>query len=201
MQSEQTVTELSAETMWQAVAGRDPAFDGRFFYGVLTTGVYCRPSCPSRRPLRRNVQFFLDPRDAERTGFRACLRCRPVATADNTLDGRLREACDTIRAHAGDALPLAELARAAGLSPFHFQRAFKAALGLTPRQFQAGVPGAQEFKSALKTGAGVTDAVYAAGYGSPSRVYESADAWLGMTPANTPAEARAWRSVMSSLRP
>jgi AraC family transcriptional regulator of adaptative response/methylated-DNA-[protein]-cysteine methyltransferase len=168
------------DAMWRAVLARDAACDGRFFYAVLTTGVYCRPSCPSRRPLRRNVRFFENAAEAERAGFRACLRCRPGQP--EALDERLRRACDTLRAHADAPAPLAALARQAGLSPSHFQRAFKAALGVTPREFHARLR-LERFKGVLKNGSAVTAAVYAAGYGSPSRVYESADARLGMTPA------------------
>src|SRR5689334_9174065 len=110
---------------WQAVQGRDGSFDGQFYYGVLTTGVYCRPSCGSRTPRRENVRFFATRTEAERAGLRACLRCRPQEDASQ----RMREVCAYIEAHADERLTLAELAKRAGLSRFHFQRMFKAAIG------------------------------------------------------------------------
>jgi AraC family transcriptional regulator of adaptative response/methylated-DNA-[protein]-cysteine methyltransferase len=167
-------------TLWQAVLARDSGFDGWFVYGVLTTGIYCRPSCPSREPKRENVRFYGTPAEAERDGLRACLRCRPLEAAG--LDKRIETACATIREHANEPLPLARLAATVGLSAAHLQRVFKARIGVSPREYQAACRMAA-FKTALRAGAEVTRALHEAGYGSPSRVYENAAAHLGMTPA------------------
>src|SRR5689334_19497788 len=110
---------------WDAVERRDRSQDGRFYVGVMTTGVYCRPSCPARRPLRRNVRFFSSPQDAEREGLRACLRCRPKETGD-PAEGRVRQLCRFIESHPDQPIDLADLAARAGLSRFHVQRTFKA---------------------------------------------------------------------------
>lgn len=171
------------ELLWSAVERRDRSYDGQFFFGVMTTGVYCRPSCPCRLPLRKNVRFFEQPEEAERAGLRPCLRCRPLATRGADPDTeRIRNVCDYIRAHVEDSLPLAALAAQAGLSPFHFQRSFKAIAGVTPRQFVEGCR-LEKLKGHLRTQPSVTDAIYEAGYGSGSRVYERVDTRLGMTPA------------------
>jgi len=168
---------------WQAVRSKDRAFDGKFFVGVITTGVYCRPSCPSRTPLRRNVRFFLTCDDAERAGLRACLRCHPrTAAGGDPQSARIREVCDYIRNNAAEPLSLSQLAGRIGLSPFHFQRSFKAIVGVTPKQFQEACR-MDALKSNLRAQPSVTHAIYEAGYGSSSRVYERADTRLGMTPA------------------
>ena len=173
---------LNTEKCWESVQQRDRAQDGKFFFGVTTTGVYCRPSCPARQPLRKNVRFYETPAEAERDGLRACLRCRPLATvgADPNTE-RIREICRHIEAHSDEELPLEKLAKMAGLSPFHFQRSFKAIAGVTPRQY---VESARlgKLKGKLRQARDVTEAVYDAGYGSSSRVYERADTRLGMTP-------------------
>ena len=172
-----------AETCWTAVESRDASKDGAFVYGVLTTGVYCRPSCASRRPLRRNVRFYATPRDAERDGLRACRRCRPnLDPAQDTRDVRIRKACELIARHVDEPLSLKRLAAAAGLSPFHFQRRFKAAVGLTPKEFHEAER-VRALKAGLKSASSVTAAIYDAGFGSSSRVYERVDTRLGMTPA------------------
>jgi AraC family transcriptional regulator, regulatory protein of adaptative response / methylated-DNA-[protein]-cysteine methyltransferase len=166
------------QSYWDAVETRDPAFDGKFYLGVLTTGVYCRPSCPARRPLRKNVKFYDTPEDAERDGLRACLRCRP---RDLTRDSRMEELCRYIEEHLDDNPDLADLAARAGMSRFHVQRSFKAAVGLTPKQY-AEACRMRKLKQSLRTSKDVTAAVYDAGFGSSSRVYERADTRLGMTP-------------------
>jgi AraC family transcriptional regulator of adaptative response/methylated-DNA-[protein]-cysteine methyltransferase len=173
---------LNVENCWEALQKRDASQDGRFFFGVMTTGVYCRPSCPARQPLRKNVRFYETPADAERDGLRACLRCRPLATigADPNAS-RIRKVCRYIETHSDDTLKLLDLATMAGLSPFHFQRSFKAIAGVTPRQYVDSIR-LGKLKKNLRTSTDVTAALYEAGYGSSSRVYERADTCLGMTP-------------------
>src|SRR5689334_21615215 len=119
------------QRFWQAVQGRDREFDGRFYYGVLTTGVYCRPSCGARTPRRENVRFYMSPAEAERAGLRPCLRCKPTEDTGR----RMREACRYIEAHADERLTLEQLAAQAGMSRFHFQRTFKAEVGVSPREY------------------------------------------------------------------
>jgi AraC family transcriptional regulator, regulatory protein of adaptative response / methylated-DNA-[protein]-cysteine methyltransferase len=173
---------LDQEKCWKSVQRRDPSEDGKFFLGVMTTGVYCRPSCPSRHALRKNVRFYESPAEAERDGLRPCLRCRPLAAlgADPNAD-RVRDICRYIEEHSEDTLKLADLAERAGLSPFHFQRSFKAIVGLTPKQY-IEAERIKKLKGSLRTARDVSAAVYDAGYGSSSRVYERADTRLGMTP-------------------
>ncbi len=168
---------------WQAVQARDARLDGTFFYGVLTTGVFCRPGCPGRTPNRENVRFYATPSDAERDGLRACLRCRPLAlTGMDPWADRIAALCRYIERHADAPLTLADLSREAGLSPYHLQRSFRAILGVTPKQYLDNHRIA-EFKASLrKPDADVTASIYDAGYGSASRVYEKADTSLGMTP-------------------
>lgn len=165
---------IDPEQAWEQVSRRDP--DAAFFYAVTTTGVVCRPSCKSRLPLRSNVRFFPSVAEAQAAGFRPCLRCRPTLSTGNSLN--------TIRAHIERHLDrpvrLAELGRIAGLSPFTVQRMFKAAMGVSPLQYQRALK-AGRLRSALKNGEPVTDAIYTAGFESPSRAYEGAQ--LGMTPA------------------
>ncbi|HUS13884.1 MAG TPA: bifunctional DNA-binding transcriptional regulator/O6-methylguanine-DNA methyltransferase Ada, partial [Chloroflexia bacterium] len=165
------------------VATRDHAADGEFVYGVRSTGIYCRPSCPSRRPGRTQTVFFRVPEAAEQAGFRACRRCRPtgVAARDPQVDA-VRRACRAIEAHAGGPLTLEALGAQMGLSPAHAQRTFKRLMGVTPRQYADAVR-LRRFKSGVRAGAAVTEALYDAGYGSSSRLYERAPAQLGMTPA------------------
>ena len=168
---------LSDTQCWNAITARDRAFDGRFFFGVVTTGVYCRPSCPSRHPLRRNVRFFRLAAEAEKAGLRPCLRCRPSSDPSAPIE----DLCRYIERHCDERLDLATLAARAGLSRFHLQRTFKAAVGLTPKQYlEAHRVG--RLKKELRQAKDVTEAVYEAGFGSSSRVYERADTRLGMTP-------------------
>jgi AraC family transcriptional regulator of adaptative response/methylated-DNA-[protein]-cysteine methyltransferase len=168
---------LSETQCWNAILTRDRRFDGRFFFGVVTTGVYCRPSCPSRHPLRSNVRFFSAPAEAERAGLRPCLRCRPLSDPAAAME----DLCRYIERHCGERLDLATLAARAGLSRFHLQRTFKAAVGVTPKQYiEAHRVG--KLKKELRHAKDVTAAVYQAGFGSSSRVYERADSRLGMTP-------------------
>jgi len=192
------------DAAWRAVATRDASADGRVFYGVTSTGVYCRPSCPSRRPRRENVRFFPSASAAERDGFRACRRCRPnditraaesVARAKDILDRHADSGAE-------GTVSLGELAQAVGMSPFHLQRVFQAQLGLSPARYLRARRG-ERFKSRLRSGGTVSRATYDAGFASSSRAYELADAQLGMTPATyrhggKGAEIR-YRVVRSSL--
>ena len=172
---------------WQAVLNHDHSFDGQFFYGVLSTGVFCRPSCPGRRPLQRNVRFYVNPSEAERDGLRACLRCRPLAlTGTDPNAERVASLCRFIEQRiAQDQGPtLAELSQQADLSPFHLQRSFKAIAGVTPRQY-ADACRLKSLKQGLRnTDQSITRSMVDAGYGSSSRLYERSDSQLGMTPGS-----------------
>lgn len=172
---------LDQEKCWKAVEQRD-ASQTDFFFGVMTTGVYCRPSCPARLPLRKNVKFYRTPAEAERDGLRACLRCHPLATIGNDPSAtRMNVICRYIESHSEEPLTLDELAMRAELSPFHFQRTFKAVVGLTPKQFIEAAR-LKKLKRSLRTSRNIAEAVYDVGFGSSSRVYERADTRLGMTP-------------------
>lgn len=172
-----------SDLQWQAVLARDHAHDGAFVFAVTSTGVYCRPSCPSRRPRRENVLFFTRPDDAERAGFRACLRCRPLdRPAKERRAALIADICAHIDAHLDEPVRLSDLARKFGLSSFYLQRVFREALGVSPREYQHAQR-AESLKSELQAGRSVTDATYAAGYGSSSRLYEKSAAQLGMTPS------------------
>lgn len=175
------------EQCWRAVQQRTREADGAFVYAVRTTHVYCRPSCPSRRPLRSNVEFFPLPEAAERAGYRACRRCQPreLVAADPAVE-RVRRACRLIERALEDGEDgppgLGALAEQVGISPFHLQRSFKRHLGISPRDY-ADAWRLGRVKSMLRDGEGVAGALYEAGYGSASRLYERADSQLGMTPA------------------
>jgi AraC family transcriptional regulator of adaptative response/methylated-DNA-[protein]-cysteine methyltransferase len=157
---------------------RDARQDGRFVFAVRTTGIYCRPSCPSRRPRRGSVEFFSDPKQAERAGYRACLRCKPTEiSAQARAVTRARQLLD----EAEGVLTLGQLSKRVGISPFHLQRLFKRATGLSPREYQSARR-MQQVKRGLRKGDDVTTALYDAGFGSPSRLYEKAHQQLGMTP-------------------
>ncbi len=174
---------LNEEILWNAVEGRDVHWDGAFVYGVPSTRIYCRPTCPSRRPRRAGVRFFPAPDAAAAAGFRACLRCRPDGAVPFPpgLD-RVRRACAQIAASPDERLSLARLAARVGGSAHHLIRTFKQTLGVSPREYaEACRVGC--LKDGLRAGEGVASATYAAGYGSGSRVYERASSTLGMTPA------------------
>jgi AraC family transcriptional regulator of adaptative response/methylated-DNA-[protein]-cysteine methyltransferase len=175
-------TTSDVDARWTAVLTRDRRADGTFFYGVTSTGVFCRPSCASRRPRRDRVQFFASIADAERAGFRACRRCRPTEPATNTVAAPIQRAAAYLAAHVDETVPLERLARIAKLSPSHFQRQFTRALGVSPREYQAAIR-ADRFKRELRSGRDVTSAIYEAGYGSPSRVYERTPTGRGMAPS------------------
>ena len=172
-------SEVGSEAAWAAVQARDARYDGRFVYAVRSTGIFCRPSCPSRRPHRRHVAFFDAAASARAAGFRACLRCTPEAKP------RAAQAIEQVRAHIDahldERLTLADLSAVAGLSPSHLQKAWKAALGLSPRDY-VRLRRSERFKAQVRAGRSVTDALYEAGYGSGSRLYSDASERLGMTP-------------------
>jgi len=171
------------EEAWRAVLARDRAFDGRFVTGVLSTGIYCRPSCAARHPRRENVRFHATAAEAEAAGLRACLRCRPGDIARD--DAAIAIALGVLRDSEG-AVTLERLAEDTGYSPAHFQRLFKRATGLSPAAYARALK-RERAQDALSIGASVTEAVYAAGYGAPSRFYEASEQRLGMTPS-------AWRN-------
>ena len=172
---------IADDDAWRAVLARDRAFDGRFVTGVLSTGIYCRPSCPARHPRRENVRFFSDGAAARGAGLRACRRCSPD---DMARDERaVRQAIEAIKA-SYEVLALGDLAAAAGYSPAHFQRVFKAHTGLSPAAYARAVR-RERAAGALTDAARVADAVYDAGYSGPSRFYAQAER-LGMAPS-------AWR--------
>jgi AraC family transcriptional regulator of adaptative response/methylated-DNA-[protein]-cysteine methyltransferase len=164
---------IDPESAWQQILSRDP--DAGFFYAVTTTGVFCRPSCSSRRPLRANVRIFRSTDAARTAGFRPCKRCKPDAVRSNPVD----EIRSYIEANLDRCIPLAELGGLVHLSPFTVQKLFKQKLGVSPFQYYRALR-ARSLRAALKQGGNVTDAIYNAGFGSSSRAYEGAQ--LGMTP-------------------
>ena len=175
---------VSDDWRWAAVLARDPSTDGQFIFAVTSTGIYCRPSCPARRPKRGNVRFFSTSAEAEGAGFRACLRCQPGVRAG--LAPLLDQVVDACRrmANGADGLPgVEDLAKAACLILRQFQRVFKAQVGISPRAFAEAARG-ERLREALAAGAPVLEALYAAGYGAPSRMYAQAGAALGMAPGD-----------------
>ena len=166
---------------WNSVVARDPASDGAFVFAVSTTRVYCRPSCPARRPRRENVTFFLHPEQAEQAGYRACLRCKPKSVSGNPQSDGVKAICRYIEQHLDEPMTLDRLGKAFRQSPFHLQRRFKAILGITPREY-ADSCRLRLLKRNLQAGDNVTRAMYDAGYGSSSRLYERTASQLGMTP-------------------
>ena len=170
------------ETYWKALQDRDRSFDGRFYYSVTTTGVYCRPSCPARLAKRENVAFHVSCAEAEAAGFRPCKRCRPNETSlHDRYAAKVAEACRCIE-DAEDAPKLEELARAAGLSAFHFHRVFKAVTGVTPKAYAIAHRG-KRLRERLTHTVSVTDAMYEAGFNSSGRFYANSTDVLGMTPS------------------
>lgn len=176
------MSKISDDFRWQAVRARDGASDGKFVFAVSSTGVYCRPSCPSKRPRRENVSFFLHPHEAEQAGFRACLRCRPNAIVGNPHQQLVKTMCRYIEQHLDEPLTLANLSAQFRHSAFHLQRTFKAVLGITPKQY-ADSCRMRGFRQNLKAGHSVTRAMHDAGYSSTSRLYSRTSSELGMEPA------------------
>lgn len=173
----------AADAYWTAVSERDKSFDGVIYYAVRSTGVYCQPSCPSRRPRRENIEFFTHPEHAERAGFRACRRCRPndVRTTSAHVE-IVRNACRYVEQNLESSLTLEEIAQSLGVSGGFLHRTFKALTGITPRQY-VEARRLNAFKLELRLNQrSVTDAIYEAGYGSSSRLYERASEFIGMSP-------------------
>jgi AraC family transcriptional regulator of adaptative response/methylated-DNA-[protein]-cysteine methyltransferase len=165
-----------------AVAAHDARMDGAFVYAVRSTGIYCRPSCPSRRPHAKHILLFSHTEAAEQAGFRACRRCHPRAAHGNPQADLIRMVCAEIESSADGSVPLKRLAERTGRSAAHLQRTFRRAMGITPKQYADALRLAR-LKSELRKGRNVTTALYFVAYGSASRLYEKSDAQLGMTPA------------------
>ncbi len=176
-----TSAPLADDERYAAITRRDGTFDGRFFYGVQTTGVYCRPSCAARVALRKNVSFHLTCEAAERAGFRACMRCRPNEPSQHERHAEIvSRACRLIE-QAEEIPSLDAIAREVGVSPFYFHRVFKQITGVTPKRY-ADAQRAARLQDGLGLSKSVTSAIYEAGFNAPSRFYEQAAVRLGMTP-------------------
>jgi len=173
---------LPKRHFWQAVAARDARYDGAFVYAVRSTGIYCRPSCPSRRPRRERVLFFAAPEAAEREGFRPCRRCDPRSTPRHAESGLIKQACAMMEQSSDDPIRIERVAQQLGVSPFRLQRVFRRLVGISPGSYARSIR-LRRFKNRLREGKNVTSALYEAGYGSSSRLYESSNGHLGMTPA------------------
>ncbi len=169
------------EEKWQAVLSRDPTADGHFIYAVLSTGIYCRPTCSSRRPLRKNVEFYANPAAAEVANFRVCQKCGPQGVSAAEKEARLiARVCQQIQS--SDVSPsLNELAKAVALSPSHLHRRFKLNMGVTPKQYAIALR-SNRLREGLAKADSVTSAIYGAGFNSHARFYASSSKMLGMTP-------------------
>jgi len=179
---QRTKTRPLEDQRWSAVHNRDRNADGTFYYAVLTTGIYCRPSCAARRPLRGNVRFFASPAEAEAAGFRPCKRCKPRAADGDVAARKIAAACRAIE-RADTSPSLAELAQAAGLSAHHFHRLFKSVTGVTPKAF-AQAERDKRLSRALRESRSVTEAIYEAGFASSGRFYAATKETLGMQPTD-----------------
>ena len=201
MTAHQTIAALDADAdaAWRAVLNRDRRADGRFVTGVLTTGIYCRPSCAARHPRRENVRFFADGAGARAAGLRACLRCSPDDVSRD--EAAVLSAIAAIRA-AEEGIPLADLAAQSGYSPAHFQRVFNRATGLSPAAYARSLR-LDRAGEALSAGESVTGAIYAAGFSGPSRFYAASEGRMGMTPSAWAAGGKGvtirWAVVETSL--
>lgn len=203
------MSEIDADAAWAAFSARDRSRDGAFVVAVRTTGIYCRPSCPARRPARAHVAFLRDGAAARAAGYRPCLRCTPDSQARDARAvaeaiGMIEAAIAAASEGAGGGVTLAALAAAVGYAPHHFQRLFVRATGMSPAAYARGRR-ADRAAAALAAGGRVTDAVYAAGYGAPSRFYATGAARLGMTPRTRAkggaGETIRWTQVTTSLGP
>jgi AraC family transcriptional regulator of adaptative response/methylated-DNA-[protein]-cysteine methyltransferase len=172
---------INENRCWDAVVARDSSQDGEFVFAVSSTGIYCRPSCPAKRPRRTNVEFFRIPQDAEKAGYRACLRCRPRAASGSRQSELTKAICHYIEQCLDKNVTLTQLAKVFTQSPFHLQRTFKAALGVTPHAYAESLR-MDQLKQNLRAGHSVTRAMYDAGFSSSSRLYERTSSQLGMTP-------------------
>jgi len=172
---------MTEELFWQAVRANDARFDGAFYLGVKTTGIYCRPSCRARTPKRENVAFFSTWSEAEKFGLRACLRCKPRSgeAVDPQIE-KILKVCELLESE--DLYSLEDLAGEVDLSPYHLQRSFKQIIGVSPKKYSEAKR-MERFKTELREGGDVTAAMYDAGFGSSSRLYEKASESMGMTPA------------------
>lgn len=171
---------MDSELFWNAVVTNDARFDGSFYLGLKTTGIFCKPSCRARLPKRENVTFFDAIDHAESNGFRACLRCKPAEEiATDPQVAAVLDACDLIAEN--DQISLDELGKELNISPAHLQRTFKEIVGVSPKKYSE-IKRFERFKSGVRAGSDVTTAMYDAGYGSSSRLYEKATENLGMTP-------------------
>jgi AraC family transcriptional regulator of adaptative response/methylated-DNA-[protein]-cysteine methyltransferase len=184
--------------MWDAVVSRDASRDGSFVFAVKSTGIYCRPSCPARRPRRNQVSFFRLPEAAEQAGFRACRRCHPrkVRMEDPRIE-LARRICHAIDEHDEEPMTLGSLSKETSVSAHHLQRVFKEVMGITPRQY-AESRRLTKFKSNVRGGASVTEAMYDAGYGSSRALYEQSASRLGMTPATYGRGGRGMRIIYTT---
>jgi len=183
--------------MWSAVIARDASSDGSFVFAVRSTGIYCRPSCPARRPKREQVSFFPLPEAAERAGFRACKRCHPRRARVNDPQIELvRRVCHIIDEHDEEGITLERLSSITGVNSQHLQRTFKELMGISPRQYSEARK-LERFKAGVKKGSSVTAAMYDAGYGSSRALYEKSSGQLGMTPATYGRGGRGMRIVFT----
>lgn len=183
LNEQMTMLPDSQDKFWKAVLSKDRRLDGQFVFAVSSTGIYCRPSCPSRRPRRENVSFFATVAAAESAGFRACRRCHPgdARTTDPQVE-MVQQVCRLIEDSEGLPVTLHSLSKQVGVSSFHLQRTFKSIMGMSPSEY-AETRRVNHFKQSVQAGEKITDAIYDAGFGSSSRLYELASAQLGMTPA------------------
>lgn len=184
--SNREIEMIDEERMWQAVVEKDGSLDGEFVYGVRSTGVYCKPGCPSRRPRQEQVVFFAGPEEAEVGGFRACLRCHPKGRMEPEPGVEIAERAsryieDRLEQGETDRITLEALSEAVGVSPYHLQRVFKKVMGVSPRQYAAAMR-LERLKANLREGEDVTGAMYGAGYGSANHLYNNATSQMGMTP-------------------
>src|SRR5258707_9752945 len=176
------ITPQACAQYWAAAFQRDPRADGKFFLAVPSTHIYCRPTCPARRPLRENAVFFRTPQEAEKNGYRPCRRCRPTEPLEGVL--LVKQAAKLLgNASEEDSIRLGPIAAQLRASTAKLRRVFHRVTGLSPREF-AHAARLEKFKRMLRDGAEISEALYACGYGSPSRVYEKTNAALGMTPAS-----------------
>jgi AraC family transcriptional regulator, regulatory protein of adaptative response / methylated-DNA-[protein]-cysteine methyltransferase len=179
---------METEIYWKAVQSNDARFNGAFVYGVNSTGIYCKPSCASRLPKRENVAFFDSVRAAENQGFRACLRCRPQSAEPNSQVETVLRVCALLEG-GEERISLEDLSAAVGLSAAHLQKTFKEIVGVSPKKY-AEIKRLEKFKNEIKNGGDVTGAMYEAGFGSSSRLYENVSEKLGMTPKTYAAKGK-----------